>query len=48
MIPEIILILSFIMLSIGVYFVKGLGYALIAAGVYLGVVAFTMALKRDS
>lgn len=44
---EIILILSVIILTCGVYLKFGLEYAAIEAGVYLGLIAFAMAAKRE-
>lgn len=43
---EIILIISVIMLTSGIYLGFGLSYAMIANGLYTGFIAFTMAIKR--
>ena len=47
MIAEIILILSVILLTAGVFFEFGLGWALMASGLYLGVIAFAIAASRE-
>ena len=47
MIAEIILIISVILLTAGVFLEFGVGLALIASGLYLGVIAFAIAANRE-